>query len=174
MVWCCSNFDMLIQKYHCYFLIFAVQLLTYYFPVCQLLISHKFTTFPWSHDHGKVMWPHKSVIILTFCTHLSSFLQHDPELWSCTCHIIEAFQSGKGSGASQLSVPECARVYPCLTSVGVAHHLFIYCVGKLCIPAINDSEGEGSIHIWYFVSLACLYLCIPHATLLSVQLKFYT
>src|SRR5882724_9956264 len=35
-LWCCGNFGMLSQKYHYYFLILAIQLLTYreyYFPV---------------------------------------------------------------------------------------------------------------------------------------------
>ena len=49
MAWCCGNFGMLSHKYHYYFLILAVQLLTYivsYFRVHQLLISHDFFTFP--------------------------------------------------------------------------------------------------------------------------------
>ena len=29
-------------------------------------------------------------------------------------------------------------------------------LGKLCIPAVNDSEGEGFIHIQYLIShLSC-------------------
>jgi len=65
-LWCCGNFGMLGQKYHYYFLILAVQLLTYiasYFPVHKQLISHEFTAFPWSCDHVKVMWPQKSANI---------------------------------------------------------------------------------------------------------------
>ena len=119
-LWCWGNFGMLSQKYHYYFLILAVQLLTcivYYFPVCQLLISREFTAFPRSRDRVTVTWLRISTIVrLTF----HPLITHHPTLWSCTHNIIETFQSGKGSGASQLSMPECARVYPCLTSVGVA------------------------------------------------------
>jgi len=61
--------------------------------VHQLLISCKFSTFPQSHDCAFVS-----------SSQPSPSLQHDPKLWSHACHIIEAFQYGKG--ASQLSVPE--------------------------------------------------------------------
>src|SRR5882724_2390087 len=76
----------------------------------------------------------------------SPSLQHEPALQSHTCHIIEAYQSVKGSNASHLSGPE-----PPLTSVGVAPTYLSIVLGNLCIPAVNDSEGEGFIHIQYFI-----------------------
>ena len=56
---------MLSHKYH-YFLILAVQLLTYivfYFPVHQLLISHD---FPLSHDHVTVAKSRDHVNLQTY------------------------------------------------------------------------------------------------------------
>src|SRR5882724_4515749 len=51
---------------------------------------------------------------------------------------------------------ECARIYPPLISVGVAPPPICLLLGKLCIPTVDKSEGEGFIHIQYLIShLSC-------------------
>src|SRR5882724_11890837 len=53
---------------------------------------------------------------------------------------------------------ECARVHPPLTSVDPTTYSSIV-LGTLCIPAVNDSEGEGFIHIQYFILSSVLWCC---------------
>ena len=121
-LWGCSNFGMLSQKYHYHFLILAVKLLTYivyYFPVCQLLISHEFIDFPQSQDHGKVMWPHKSAILQPvfrpLISHHCSVRVHS--LWRSDCptwgHIIqpELMSFGQFYPSSIISLELCFGMF---------------------------------------------------------------
>jgi len=94
--WCCNLFGGCIgsgivggrlgnvnQKYHYYFLILDVQLLTYtvYFPVHPLLISHKFTAFhshvnSYIHDH-MITFELSSLIITAWAHIVVSCTQHN-------------------------------------------------------------------------------------------------
>jgi len=159
-LWCCGNFGMLSQKYHYYFLILAVQLLIYiiyYFPVCWLLISHEFTTFPQSSDHGKVMWPHNlqlydshfvlsSLIITpTWSQIVVSCMPHnwDISIWQRTwCKSVE-----------------CARVHPPLTSVGVAPPpIYLLCWEIFVFRCMTVKMRASFTSVLYFLS-SVLWCC---------------
>jgi len=148
-----SNLVLLSQKYHYYFLILAVQLLTYIAIIFQC--TNCWFPFPTLIWLWKVMWP-VNLQSYNSCFILSSLIitPNEPKLLIHTFHIIEAFQPGNRTCASQFEYAEYTLLW---VSVGKAPHLYVYCAGKAMYPCFNDSEGKGFIHIQYFILSSVLW-----------------
>jgi len=165
--WWCCNYAMALVLQH--FLVCLVRSTIFLILSCTLLtwmyIIFPSAPIPWlllSHGH---VTRHIHKIVLTHVLS-SSFTHHHsrkPHIVVPTCHIIEAFHLTKDLCKSV----ECARYTLLWFLRSGPHHLFVYCAGKLCIPAVNDSEGEDFIHIQTLFSLICLV--VPAKFKLCVQ-----
>jgi len=152
---------MLSQKCHYYFLIIAVQLLTYivsYFPVHQLLISCDFSTFPQSCDCGKITWPCKSANIWHFLSTLTitptwpkMVVSQMPHNWD-----ISNWQR------TWCKSVECARIYPPLISVvGVVPppiHLLCWESFVFLLFITVKVRASFTSSTWFLICLVVLWL----------------
>ena len=153
-LWCWGSFGMLSQKYHYYFLILAVQLLTYYFPVhthpTNFLLSHGHVTVGKSCDHINLQSYDFCFILssITITTWASIAVLHMPSLrhFNLSKDLVQVTWVGQSMPSSDF-----CRSGP---------HLFVYCAGK---PLYSCCQwqwrwGFHSHPVLYFLS-SVLWCC---------------
>jgi len=149
---------MLSQKYHYYFLILAVQLLTYiayYFPVHQTA-DFPFPTIIWlweSHVTFVNLQSYNSCFILSSLHHHSKWAQivdsHIPHNWG-----ISTWQR------TWCKSVEYARVHPPLSSVGKAPPPICLLCWESYVSLLSMTvKARASIHIQYFILSSVLWCC---------------
>jgi len=124
-------------------------------PIINFLLSHSHVTVGKSHNH---------VNLYDFVLSLNlTITPHDQNVALRMPHTFEAFQYDKGPGAGQSSVPDILPS-PDFCRSGHTPYSSIVLGKKLCIPAVNDSEGEGFIQS----STTCFSLVLCNMTQVSV------